>query len=156
MRTSRNTGELRSVSDKEAVECRKRSREAERSSGERDRKKIRNSESGGNFPFFYQLLKDDAAPFRNQHQIRRFITAAYNHPDDSLLISKLGQGAGLCRLREICEWPMLIDAGDRADKISFQRVVVPLMRLVTKSEIQQHAIAIPKPYILDSAHVRKF
>ena len=84
----------------------------------------------------FAYLRDNGTPFKNQHQIRKFLLAAFDHGDDTQLISLLGSGMGLVRLREICGWPFSTRAGSRADMLSFQRAVVPLLRLVTKDEIQ--------------------
>lgn len=75
-------------------------------------------------------------PLRNQHTARRFISDLENEKDDVKLLQLLGQGKGLERLTEICNWPHLsIDAGKSATLMSFQRVVVPLLRLITSTRV---------------------
>jgi hypothetical protein len=89
----------------------------------------------------FAFLREGSSAFKNQHQVRRFLIAAYNHGDDTQLVSMLGSGTGLARLKEICTWPFSVKAGNRADILSFQRVVVPLLRLVTKDEFQSSMLS---------------
>jgi hypothetical protein len=89
----------------------------------------------------FAFLRQGSSAFKNQHQVRRFLLAAYNHSDDTQLVSMLGSGTGLARLKEICTWPFSVKAGNRADILSFQRVVVPLLRLVTKDEFQSSMLS---------------
>lgn len=49
-------------------------------------------------------------------------------------------GNGLARLQEILQCPAAVDAGFKPKPASFQRVMVPLMLLLTQKELTQSTL----------------
>eukprot|EP00898_Chlorokybus_atmophyticus_P005655 jgi/Chlat1/6090/Chrsp40S05670 len=84
----------------------------------------------------YFFLNNDSISFFSapQHQIRRFLQAALEERDMARIIDSLGDpNKRLRHVADICRRHahFSVDAGCSKDRISFQRVVVLLLRLVT-------------------------
>jgi hypothetical protein len=67
--------------------------------------------------------------------VSRFIQAACAC-DESEIVEQLGGTAGVGRLTEICNWPHGFATFENRHQLSFQRMIVPLMRLVTSDNVR--------------------
>lgn len=70
--------------------------------------------------------------------MRKLVLAAASVPDVETVVMELGEGDGtnLDKLKEIITSPFSVDAGTRAFPVSFQRVILPLLTLVTNPRFE--------------------
>ena len=70
--------------------------------------------------------------------MRKLVLAAASVPDVEAVVLELGEGHGahLSQLHEIIASPLSVDAGTRAFPVSFQRVVLPLLTLITNPRFE--------------------
>ncbi|KAG9293587.1 hypothetical protein G9A89_005590 [Geosiphon pyriformis] len=79
-------------------------------------------------------------PLTTQRQVRHFVNSCLLTADDKKedvedLVAKLGYGEGLDRLREIIGFRVSADAGQEPNLLSFQRVIIPFLALLTRTAI---------------------
>jgi hypothetical protein len=72
---------------------------------------------------------------RNEVQVSNFLEMA-SSCNETDIISKLGNANGVARLTEICEWPQGFSTSPMTGKLSFQRSVVPMLKLITKDSVR--------------------
>jgi hypothetical protein len=73
--------------------------------------------------------------FRNQHDMRKLVLSALCKDDKDAVVAALGEDVGIARIRELMQQRFRLDAGNRADRVSFQRVAVPLCALLSNGDV---------------------
>jgi len=101
---------------------------------------------------FRMYLRDARIPFRTQHQMRAFVLGAASIPDVPTLLQDLGSPNGITRIREICSGKISISAGTTPSQVSFQRVILPLLRLVTHHPVANSTLTSQVNEILACMH----
>ena len=103
-------------------------------------------------PFSDFLLK---RPFKQQHQMRKFILSALTNDNKDNVTILLGSELGLERVREIVGQEYVVHAGNRSHFYSFQRVAVPFCYLLI--QVATHScVAEAKRVITESCKEVKF
>ncbi|KAJ1478701.1 hypothetical protein T484DRAFT_1904124, partial [Baffinella frigidus] len=88
----------------------------------------------------FYFFKDSAPPFQDARAPEQFVRALCETTDEAMVVAQLGKvgGRGIERVSEIVNWPQGFTTGADAEsngRISFQKVVVPLLLAVTRSDL---------------------
>lgn len=102
-----------------------------------------------------KLYLRDPKPFPNQHHMRSFVLGAATISDVGTLLQDLGSQIGLKRINEICSEQFSISAGGHARPVSFQRVILPFIRLVTDSPVANSTLTSQFNEVLACIHASR-